>query len=133
MTNYKRLNDLEREEISRMLAQKCSFSDIARALGRHLSTISREINAGGGNKYAYRAITAQNRARRNSSKRKAGKHKLSDNHELWAYIRKKLREKKWSPRQIAEELKKRLSFRYGYAHIAGGDLHIYLCTAAGSS
>jgi IS30 family transposase len=45
------------------------------------------------------------RARRNSSKRKTGKHKLNDRPELWKYIRKKLK-KKWSPRQIAEELEK---------------------------
>lgn len=106
MTKYKRLNDLEREEISRMLSQKCSFSDIARTLGRHLSTISREINAGGGNKWDYRATTAQNRARRKASKRKFGKHRLKDNKELWSYICKKLIKEKWSPRQIAEELKK---------------------------
>jgi len=106
MTNYKRLNDFEREEISRMLSRKCSFSDVAKALGRHRSTISREINAGGGNKYLYRAVTAQNRARRNAAKRKSGKHKLDDNQALWSYIRKKLKKKKWSPRQIAEELKK---------------------------
>jgi len=105
MTNYKRLNDLEREEISRMLSQKCSFHDIANALGRNASTISREVAAGGGNKYVYRATRAQNRARRNSSKRKSGKHKLNENPKLWAYVRKKLK-KKWSPRQIAEELEK---------------------------
>jgi IS30 family transposase len=103
MTNYKRLNDFEREEISRMLSQKCSFSDIAKVLGRHRGTISREINSGGGNKYTYRAVTAQNRARRNASKRKQGQYKLNDNQRLWSYIKKKLK-KKWSPRQIAEEL-----------------------------
>ena len=104
MTNYKRLSDLEREEISRMLSQKCSFCSIARALNRNISTISREICAGSGNKYIYRATRAQSRAKRNSSKRKAGKYRLNDNPVLWAYIKKKLR-KKWSPRQIAEELK----------------------------
>jgi len=103
MTNYKRLSDLEREDISRMLSQKCSFHSIAKVLGRNASTISREVKAGNCNKHTYRAVKAQNRARRNSSKRKAGKHKLNDSPELWAYIRKKLK-KKWSPRQIAEEL-----------------------------
>jgi len=106
MKNYKRLSDLEREEISRMLSQKCSFHNIAKALNRDVSTISREVGASSGNKYTYRAIKARNRARRNASKRKFGKHKLNDNQELWAYIRKKLTKKKWSPRQIAEELKK---------------------------
>ena len=103
MTNYKRLNDLEREEISRMLSQKCSFRMIANALSRNVSTISREVNGGGGNKYVYRAIRAQNRAKRNAAKRKTGKYRLNDNHKLLAYVRKRLR-KKWSPRQIAEEL-----------------------------
>jgi IS30 family transposase len=105
MTNYQRLSDLEREEISRMLSQKCSFRGIARTLGRNVSTVSREIRAGGCNKYTYRAVKAQKRARRNSAKRKVGKHKLSDNQELWKYIRQKLK-KKWSPCQIAEELEK---------------------------
>jgi len=88
-----------------MLSQKCSFHDIAKALSRNVSTISREIVAGGCNRCTYRAITAQNRARRNSSKRKSGKYRLNDNPKLLAYIRKKLK-KKWSPRQIAEELEK---------------------------
>ena len=105
MINYKRLSDLEREDISRMLSQNCSFHNIAKMLGRNVSTISREINAGSCNKYTYRAVKAQSRARRNSSKRKAGKHKLNDRPALWKYIRKKLK-KKWSPRQIAEELEK---------------------------
>ena len=103
MSNYKRLNDLEREEISRMLSQKCSFREIAKTLGRNVSTISREISAGSCNRHTYRALTARNRARRNAAKRKYGKHKLNDNPRLWAYIRKRLK-KKWSPRQIAEEL-----------------------------
>jgi len=104
MINYKRLNDLEREEISRMLSQKCSFRSIAKVLNRNVSTISREIKAGGCNKYTYRAVKAQGRARRNSSKRKVGKYKLNDNPKLWIYIYRKLK-KKWSPKQIAEELK----------------------------
>jgi IS30 family transposase len=103
MTNYTRLSDLEREEISRMLSQKCSFRSIAKVLNRNVSTISREIRGGSGSQYTYRAIKAQNRARRNSAKRKSGRYKLNDNPILRAYIIKKLK-KKWSPRQIAEEL-----------------------------
>jgi len=89
-----------------MLSQKCSLHGISKALGRNVSTISREVGAGSGNKYTYRAIKAQNRAGRNATKRKFGKYKLNGNQELWAYIRQKLKKKKWSPRQIAEELKK---------------------------
>lgn len=105
MKNYNRLSDLEREEISRLLSQKCSFQYIANSLDRNVSTISREVKSGSCNRYTYRAITAQKRARRNSSKRRTGKHKLNAHQKLWAYIRKGLK-KKWSPRQIAEELEK---------------------------
>ena len=103
MENYKRLSDVEREEISRMLAQDCSFQDIARRLGRHASTVSREVGRGSCNKYTYRAAKAQNRARRNAGKRKSGKFRLNNEMDLWRYIYKKLKHK-WSPVQIAEEL-----------------------------
>ncbi len=46
MINYTRLSDLEREDISRMLSQKYSFRDIAKALDRNVSTISREVVRG---------------------------------------------------------------------------------------
>jgi IS30 family transposase len=105
MKNYKRLNEFEREEISRMLAQKCSFHEIAKAIGRNVSTVSREIRGGSCNKYTYRAAKAQKRAQRNAGKRKAGKFKIDDNLQLKQYIFKKLR-LKWSPQQIAEELEK---------------------------
>jgi len=104
MNKYKRLGIEEREEISRMLAQKCSFQNIAKLLDRQVSTISREIEAGGSNKYIYRASRAQARAVRNSRKRKAGKHLLNANLQLKRYVYLKLR-LKWSPTQIAETLK----------------------------
>jgi len=90
MINYKRLSDLEREEISRLLSQQCSFHEIARALGRNVSTISREIGAGGCNQYNYRAVKARNRARRNAAKRKLGRYKIDDRPGLQMYIRRKL-------------------------------------------
>ena len=104
MNKYKRLTASEREEISRMLAQKCSFQSIAKTLDRSVSTISREVGAGSCNQYTYRAGKAQTRAVRNSSKRKAGKHVLNDNVRLKRYVYRKLRQK-WSPAQIAEILK----------------------------
>jgi len=105
MKNYKRLSDFEREEISRMLSQKCSFHDIAKQLGRYASTISREVAKGSCNKYTYRAIKAQNRARRNAGKRKSGKFRLNNNQKLGRYVYEKLK-LKWSPAQIAEKLEK---------------------------
>jgi IS30 family transposase len=104
MNKYKRLSANEREEISRLLAQKCSFQSIAKSLNRFTSTISREVSSGSCNKYTYRASKAQARAVRNSGKRKAGKYTLDDNLKLKRYVCCKLR-KKWSPTQIAETLK----------------------------
>lgn len=105
MKNYKRLSSDEREEISRMLAQGRSFNEIAKLLGRRVSTISREVEGGSCNKYTYRAGTAERRAKRNARKRKANKRKINVHPGLKRYIHKKLR-LKWSPVQIAEELKK---------------------------
>ena len=86
-----------------MLAQKCSFQNIAKSLGRRVSTISREVSAGSCNRYTYRASKAEARALRNSRKRKAGKHLLNANLRLKRYVYRKLR-LKWSPVQIAETL-----------------------------
>ena len=95
----------EREEISRLLAQDCSFNDIARRLSRSASTVRREISQGGCNKHTYRAAKAQNRARRNAGKRKSGKFRLNDEQDLKRYLYRKLK-LKWSLVQIAEELEK---------------------------
>jgi IS30 family transposase len=103
MKNYKRLGSDEREEISRLLAQDYSLNDIANILGRAVSTISREVSAGSGNKYTYRAGRAQRRADRNARKRKQNKRLLFAKPQLRRYIHQKLR-KKWSPKQIAQEL-----------------------------
>ncbi len=105
MRKYKRLSLEEREEISRMLAQDCSFQQIAKSLGRYASTISREISSGSCNKYTYRASRAQARAVRNSRKRKDGKYVLDQHTKLKRYVYRKLR-LKWSPVQIAETLEK---------------------------
>jgi len=104
MNNYQRLGLDEREEISRMLAQGCSLNSIAKSLGRYASTISREVLGGSCNKYTYRAGKAQRRADRNASKRKRDKRLLDSLPRLKRYIHRKLR-RKWSPVQIAEELK----------------------------
>jgi len=103
MKNYKRLSLEEREEISRRLAQKHSFQDIAKLLRRNVSTVSREVKSGGANKYIYRASIAHRRAIRNSRKRKTDKRKLDDILKLKRYLYRKLR-LKWSPAQIAETL-----------------------------
>ena len=100
---YSRLSAIERERISRWLGKKKSLQWIGRKLNRAASTISREIRGGGSNRWLYRATTAQNRARRNARKRKAGKHKIRLNPFLRKYVHEKLR-LHWSPEQIVQSL-----------------------------
>ncbi len=103
MSIYKRLSLKEREEISRLLASSWKPAWIAKKLGRYRSTITREISGGGCNKYTYRAVKADKRAKRKASRRKSGKRKLILNRELKKYIIAKLK-LYWSPEQIAETI-----------------------------
>lgn len=88
-----------------MLAQGCSFGAIAHSLGRSVSTISKEVSAGGCNRYVYRATTAHKRARRKASKRKLWKRKILLRPLLRRYVQKKLR-LRWSPEEIARKIAK---------------------------
>jgi len=106
MKTYYRLTFEEREEISRLLSQKCSFNAIANHLNRDRGTISREVNQSSGNKYIYRAIRAQNRVRRKSTKRRKGKRKLDKNKRLKKEVMAKLK-LRWSPEQIANFLREK--------------------------
>lgn len=105
MNIYKRLSLNEREEISRLLAARCNFSEIARRLGRDRSTIWREVSKGSCNRCTYRAVKADRRAKRNASKRKSGRRRITLCPELRKYVLAKLK-LCWSPEQIAESLKK---------------------------
>lgn len=105
MKTYERLTFEEREEISRLLSQKCSFNMIARRLSRNISTVSREIQGAGSNKELYRAVMSQNRAGRKAAKRRKGKRKLDKHKALKQIVFRKLR-MKWSPQQIVNFLEK---------------------------
>ena len=91
----------EREAISRGLAAGLSFGAIARQLGRHTSTISREVARNGGRE-AYRANAAEqqawDRARRPKPCRLAQRRRLA------RLVAGKLR-RRWSPQQISGWLK----------------------------
>jgi len=104
MGSYQRIREEEREEISRMLAQGMSITGISKVLGRHKSTISREIGRGGGNAYSYRAGRAQRRAVRNARKRRKDKRKILCTPLLQKKVEEKLR-LRWSPVQVAQGLK----------------------------
>lgn len=100
---YTRLTDLEREEISRSLANGRTQAEIARELNRDPATISREIKRNSG-KTGYRAFSASRRARAAASSRRQGKTRLEKNILLREFVLKKLQQK-WSPQAMSERLK----------------------------
>jgi IS30 family transposase len=90
----------ERETISRELGQNKSARYIAKLLGRHPSTIAREINRNGGTA-DYRAVSAQERYE--SFKARPKERKLVASSRLHDAVNEGL-EQKWSPEQISERL-----------------------------
>jgi transposase, IS30 family len=100
---YRRLRMSERENISRYLSQKMGVRWIARKIHRSPSTVSRDIRAGGSNRWMYRADTAHRRSLKHARHRKSGKLKLLSNHRLRKAVESKLR-LHWSPKQVVEWL-----------------------------
>lgn len=103
--NYHCFTLAEREEISRLLAKDKTFTDIGKILSRHKSAISREVNRDEMSINTYRAHKAHWHAIK--QKRKQGrKRKVDKNKELKQFVFDKLK-LRWSPYQIAKELKYR--------------------------
>ena len=96
----------EREEIAVLHAQQISFHDIAAALGRSPSTISREVKRNGPTGHReipYRATLAQGKAEIRSLRPKISK--LAAHEPLRDYVQDKLGgEQHWSPEQISYRL-----------------------------
>jgi len=111
----------EREVIAQSLAAGKNQSQIARALGRDRSTISRELQRNGMSA-GYFAVQAEFLAaeRRHASKQAFQQH----DERVWSYVRDKLGEE-WSPEEIAGRLREdypdnarmRISHETIYAYI----------------
>ena len=100
---YTRLNEEEREIISKRLAQNKSIRSIAKELGRSASTISREIKRNV-SKTGYWAFLANQKAKANASSRRKHKRRLMQNQRLRNYVEEKVKQG-WSPKAIVERLK----------------------------
>lgn len=98
---YTRLSFSERIEIEKLLSHHKSFTAIALALGRHKSTIQREVQKL--KRKHYTAMKATWNAVSLSSNRRSGKCKIKVCIELENYVLEKLKNK-WSPRQISVSL-----------------------------
>ena len=97
----KALSAAEREEIRVGIARDESDEDIAKRLGRHRSTIWREIRANGGRKQ-YRAELAEQRAAAQAARPKQGW--IEARPWLWAHVCDLVRAF-WSPEQISQRLR----------------------------
>lgn len=99
---YTRLNEVERETISKGLVQNKSIRSVAQELGRSPSTISREIHRNQ-SRTGYWAFTASQKAKANASSRRKNKRRLMQNQRLRDYVEGKVKQG-WSPKAIGERL-----------------------------
>ena len=136
MMAYHQITSEERTMLSALKQQGLNPSEIARALGRHRSSISRELHRNrstwdGG----YRPFVASHRARaRRSRSRRNQQFTLDD-----FRVVDRLLKKEWSPEQIAGRLLKdgtlSISHETIYVHVwndkaAGGSLYKHLRCAS---
>jgi transposase, IS30 family len=103
MNKYKRLNLQDREEISRGLSAKWTFSHIASNINRPVSTVSDEVWKNCIYKRTYRAANAQEKADLVKVRQKQSK-KLDANERLRDHVIKHLK-LEWSPDEIAKRLR----------------------------
>ena len=107
---YKHLSREERYQIYSLMKAKHTLSEIARLLGRHRSTISREIERGRGGR-GYRAEQACSKAQeRSQGSRNARRVQPWVWPEVAFYLRIE-----WSPEQIANKLP--VSHETAYQHV----------------
>ncbi len=129
---YRQITSEERYTISTLRQEGVNQSEIARALGRHRSSISREIRRNL-SKFdrCYRPFVASHRARARRSRPRKNSRFKSDDYRLV----ERLLKKKWSPEQISGRLRKdgtlSISHETIYRHAwndkaAGGDLYKHL-------
>lgn len=103
MKKFNHLSLREREIITKMCAQGTSQRSIGRALGRHASTVLRDMAKNGMTPKTYWALDADFHADCRSEQSKKPR-KIENNQRLRTYIYQKLRSG-WSPEQIANILK----------------------------
>ncbi|MEK9172793.1 MAG: IS30 family transposase, partial [Nitrospirota bacterium] len=105
MARYRRLNLMEREELSRMLAAGSSLRAVSQALSRAPSTLSRELARHHTSPVTYRAVRAHQRAQR-WAHRPRKPRTLAVQPRLRAAVFALLAQR-WAPEQIARGLPQR--------------------------
>jgi transposase, IS30 family len=103
MKRYHHLSLFERETLGKLLFKGMSLADIAKAMGRNKSTLSREISRTQLGRGGYSAFSAEVVVQRRHLSAKKPR-KIESNEKLKEFIHKHLR-LEWSPEQIANRLK----------------------------
>ncbi len=119
--SYQRLTMEERIQIEKLLSHGQSYSEIARQLHRHKSTISREIARI--KSTAYSSFYSHGHAYNQSTNRKYGKSKILLNRTLELIIIAKL-ELFWSPEQISSFLKR--TFKSPHMQVSHETIYLYI-------
>jgi IS30 family transposase len=128
MSHYSRLTREQRYTLEAMKRNGASQKEIAAAIGKHPSTVSREFRRAGMTSEIYRFETAQEHA---DSREWKGRRV---DPEIWSLVERKIRQEQWSPQQISRWLDKhslgQVSHETIYLHIyrdkaAGGTLHAH--------
>lgn len=111
MANKKKhLSKEERFCIEKILRAGASFGNIARTLGRGVSTVSEEVNENGGRE-RYRASRAETRAYFKQYRKKRACNAVAMNGNTQRFVEKKLA-CRWSPEKIALRLKRQSGMGY---------------------
>lgn len=119
MSQYHHLSITEREKILVLRIGGKKLHEIAREMGRSVSTISRELKRNTLSKQGYSAVEAEKayHKRRKNCKRQ----KLLSNKELYRLVKRLFLEQQWSPEQIAQRLAYEESeYRISYTTIYRG-------------
>jgi transposase, IS30 family len=113
MRKYHQLTSEERYALAVLKRQGCTKAVMARVLGRHPSTIGRELRRNERSGGAYVAFVAEQmcRARRSRSRRNR-----RFGPEDWALVVSRLQEE-WSPEQIAGRLRRSGALRISHETI----------------
>ena len=98
--SYRQLTPEQRYQIWACLKMRMRRSEIAREIGVHRSTITRELRRNESGRWKYNPSRAERFAR----ERHKGKRKHRIDHQTWARVRRLL-ELEWSPEQITTRLK----------------------------
>jgi len=131
MRKYRQLTSGERYAIAALKRQGYTKAEMARALGRHPSTIGRELRRNERSGGAYVALVADQMCRARRSRSRRNRRFTAED---WALVVAHL-EEEWSPEQIAGRLKRRGKLRIShetiYWHIwedrrGGGQLYRHL-------